>query len=149
MAVKSGSTTGCENLLKFFRWLSVGFSVLDNHLHVLMRLDPEVATGWSDEEVVRRWGRLFPPRDQSRQPLPVSNDSVKWRLKDEGWVAKARARLQSLSWFMKCLVALAVSDGGPAPGWIRRGKARSKGFHSVATCSWSITPAGYSARARR
>ncbi len=38
---------------------------MDNHLHVLVRLGPEVATGWSDEEVVRRWGRLFPPRDRS------------------------------------------------------------------------------------
>jgi hypothetical protein len=37
------------------------------------------------------------------QPLPVSNDWVKWRLKDSAWVATARARLQSLSWFMKCL----------------------------------------------
>jgi len=45
-----------------------GFSVLDNHLHVLVRLDPQVAAGWSDEDVVRRWGRLFPPRDQKRQP---------------------------------------------------------------------------------
>jgi hypothetical protein len=43
-----------------------GFSALDNHLHLLLRLDPEVATGWSDEDVVRRWGRLFPPRDKSR-----------------------------------------------------------------------------------
>ena len=25
-----------------------GFSVLDNHLHVLVRLDPEVVQGWSD-----------------------------------------------------------------------------------------------------
>jgi hypothetical protein len=40
-----------------------GFSVMDNHLHVLLRLDPELADGWSDEEVVRCWGRLFPPRD--------------------------------------------------------------------------------------
>ena len=39
-----------------------GFSVLDNYLHLLVRLDPDVAKGWSDEEVVRRWGRLFPPR---------------------------------------------------------------------------------------
>jgi hypothetical protein len=30
-----------------------GFSVMDNHLHVLVRLDPEVAGGWSDEEFVR------------------------------------------------------------------------------------------------
>jgi hypothetical protein len=74
-----------------------------NHLHLLVRLDPDVAKGWSDEEVVRRWGRLFPPRDKARQPLPISNDWVEWRLKDAKWVATARARLQSLSWFMKCL----------------------------------------------
>ena len=49
------------------------------------------------------WGRLFPPRDKSRQPLPVSNEWVQWRLKDAKWVATARERLQSLSWFMKCL----------------------------------------------
>ena len=48
------------------------------------------------------WGRLFPPRDKSRQPLPVSNEWVQWRLKDAKWVAIARERLQSLSWFMKC-----------------------------------------------
>jgi hypothetical protein len=28
---------------------------------------------------------------------------VQWRLKDAAWVATARTRLQSLSWFMKCL----------------------------------------------
>jgi REP element-mobilizing transposase RayT len=80
-----------------------GFSVMDNHLHVLVRLDPDTATGWSNEEVVRRWGRLFPPRDKSRQPLPLSKAWVDWRLQDAQWVAQARARLQSLSWFMKCL----------------------------------------------
>ncbi len=80
-----------------------GFSVLDNHLHLLVRLDPDVAAAWSDEEVVRRWGRMFPPRDKSRKPLPVSNAWVEWRLNDAAWVVKARERLQSLSWFMKCL----------------------------------------------
>jgi len=80
-----------------------GFAVLDNHLHVLVRLDVEPAQVWSNEEVVRRWGRLFPPRDKSREPLPVSEDWVRWRLADEKWVATARERLQSLGWFMKCL----------------------------------------------
>jgi len=37
------------------------------------------------------------PNDRSRQPLPVSNDWVAWRLKDAGWLARARERLQSLS----------------------------------------------------
>jgi hypothetical protein len=92
-----------EELAQNFSIAVGGFSVLDNHLHVLVRLDPEAAAGWSDEEVVRRWGRLFPPRDKSRQPIPVSKDWVHWRLKDAAWVATARTRLQSLSWFMKCL----------------------------------------------
>ena len=92
-----------QELAEIFAVSVGGFSVMDNHLHVLVRLDPDTATGWSDEEVVRRWGRLFPPRDKSRQPLPVSKAWVEWRLQDVQWVATARARLQSLSWFMKCL----------------------------------------------
>ncbi len=50
-----------------------GFSVLDNHLNLLVLLDPDVAAAWSDEEVVRCWGRLFLPCDNSRKPLPASN----------------------------------------------------------------------------
>lgn len=69
-----------------------GFSVMDNHLHLLVRLDPDVANSWSDEEVVRRWGRLFPPRDKSRQPLPVTEDWAQGRLKDVQWVATTRVR---------------------------------------------------------
>ncbi len=92
-----------KELANIFAVAVGGFSVMDNHLHVLVRLDPDVAAAWSDEEVVRRWGRLFPPRDKSRKPLPVSETWVEWRLKDARWVASARERLQSLSWFMKCL----------------------------------------------
>jgi Transposase IS200 like len=92
-----------RELAEIFSVAVEGFAVMDNHLHVLVRLDPEVAKAWSDEEVVGRWGRLFPPRDKSRQPLPVAKVWVEWRLKDAAWVAKARERLQSLSWFMKCL----------------------------------------------
>jgi len=65
-----------EELAQVFAVAVGGFAVMDNHLHVLVRLDPEVAGGWSDEDVVRRWGRLFPPRDQARQPLPVSKQDL-------------------------------------------------------------------------
>jgi REP element-mobilizing transposase RayT len=92
-----------QELAEIFAIAVGGFSVLDNHLHLLLRLDPDVANAWPDEDVVRRWGRLFPPRNKSRQPLPVSKDWVESRLKDAPWVATVRARLQSLSWFMKCL----------------------------------------------
>jgi hypothetical protein len=92
-----------EELSEIFAVAVGGFSVMDNHLHVLVRLDPDVAEAWSDEEVVLRWGRLFPPRDKSRQPLTVTEHWVQWRLSDARWIGTARQRLQSLSWFMKCL----------------------------------------------
>jgi hypothetical protein len=92
-----------EELAGIFAVAVGGFSVMNNHLHLLLRLDPEVARAWSDEEVVRRWGRLFPPRDKSRQPIPVSEHWVQGRLADPKWVANARERLQNLGWFMKCL----------------------------------------------
>ena len=80
-----------------------GFAVLDNHLHLLVRLDPETVKNWSDEEVIRRWARLFPPRDKMRRPLDVSDDWVAGHLLNTAWIERARARLASLSWFMKCL----------------------------------------------
>jgi REP element-mobilizing transposase RayT len=82
-----------------------GFSVMDTHLHLLLRIDPEVAEGLTDEQVTRRWARLFPfpHRDKSREPPPIDDDWVQERLKDTAWVTEIRKRLQSMSWFMKCL----------------------------------------------
>ena len=109
-----------------------GFSVLDNHLHLLVRLDPDVANGWSDEEVVRRWGRLFPPRDKSRQPLPVSKDWVEWRLKDaavggEGTRAAAKPELVH-----EVLEGAAVASGQPARSdpRVRSSRAASRAWRS-------------------
>ena len=67
-----GSNSGCKNLHEIFAVGVGGFSVMDNHLHVLLRLDPDVASGWSDEEVVRRWGRLVPPRDKEVRPRSIA-----------------------------------------------------------------------------
>lgn len=80
-----------------------GFSVLDNHLHLLLRIDDQLAQDWSDEEVVRRWLKLYPPRGTNRKPLEVTDQLVQDKLADSPWVAKIRQRLGSLSWFMKCL----------------------------------------------
>ncbi len=45
-------------------------------------------------------GRLFPPRDKSRRPLPVTEHWVQWRLTDAQWIATARKRLQECDgWF--------------------------------------------------
>ena len=92
-----------KELCDVFAISVAGFSILDNHLHVLARLDPEVAKTWSDEEVLRRWSKLYPPRNRRREIVPISEKWIQKRLKDPKWIAKTRERLQSLSWFMKCL----------------------------------------------
>ena len=38
----------------------LGFPVMSNHLHLLLRIRPDVAAKWSDEEVARCWWRLHP-----------------------------------------------------------------------------------------
>jgi REP element-mobilizing transposase RayT len=92
-----------QNLAEIFAVSVAGFTILDNHLHLLVRLDPQVADTWSNEDVARRWGRLFPPRDKTRKPLPVSDDWLQAQASNAAWIAMVRQRLQSLSWFMKCL----------------------------------------------
>ena len=121
-----------QELAEVFAVAVGGFSVMDNHLHLLVRLDPAVGQAWSDEEVVRRWGRLFPPRDKSRQPLPVTDHWVQWRLKDTRWVATARERLQSLSWFTKCLKEPLSRLANRQDG--TRGTFFEGRFKSVAVC---------------
>ena len=49
-----------------------GFAVMNHHIHLLLRLDPEVAAGWSEEEVVRRW-ELFRLATSPKAPLPISD----------------------------------------------------------------------------
>jgi len=80
-----------------------GFAIMDNHLHVLLRLDSPRANGWSNEEVARRWATLFPVRDVAGNSLPASDAWIKQIAGDPAWVAKARRRLSELGWFMKCL----------------------------------------------
>jgi hypothetical protein len=121
-----------QELAEIFAVAVGGFSVMDNHLHLLVRLDPAVGQAWSDEEVVRRWGRLFPPRDKVRQPIPVTEHWVQWRLKDAQWVATARGRLQSLSWFMKCLKEPLSRLANRQDG--TRGTFFEGRFKSVAVC---------------
>jgi hypothetical protein len=92
-----------EELSKVFAISAGGFSILDNHLHMLVRLDPEVAKGWSNAEVAGRWALLYPPRNRKREVVPVAQEWIAKRAADQKWIAKRREQLSSLSWYMKAL----------------------------------------------
>jgi REP element-mobilizing transposase RayT len=80
-----------------------GFAILDNHMHVLCRLDPGVADGWSDEEVIRRWIAVYPPPALKTADAETVTQWVKRQCEDSAKVAQYRERLQNLGWFMKAL----------------------------------------------
>src|SRR5271166_4972198 len=69
-----------QELAQIFSVTVAAFAVLDDRLHVLVRLDPDVAKRWSNDDVVRRWARLSPPRvtsiaSRSRSPTAGSSRS--------------------------------------------------------------------------
>ncbi len=92
-----------KELVGIFSVECAGFALMDNHLHVLLRLDSARANGWSDEDVVRRWFQLFPLRDITGKALAITEARVLQFVAHSDWVAKTRTRLADLSWFMKCL----------------------------------------------
>jgi len=92
-----------EILAEQFAVSVCGFAILDNHLHVLCRLDPGIAASWSNEEVVRRWIAIYRP-----SCLDVDNQAavqawIDHQCQDTPRVARYRERLQDLGWFMKAL----------------------------------------------
>ncbi len=42
-----------------------GYSVMSNHLLLVLRNRPDIAEQWSDDEIALRWRRVFPPRDDA------------------------------------------------------------------------------------
>ena len=92
-----------ELLAQHFAVSVCGFAVMDNHLHVLARLDQEDAKQWSDEDVVRRWIAVYPPKTLKGEVIEINQAWIDHQLKDTQRVAAMRERLSSLGWFMKAL----------------------------------------------
>ncbi len=54
----------------------LGFAVMSNHLHVVLRNRPDVVEQWPDDAVARRWWNLFPSRrnDDDTPAEPATSD---------------------------------------------------------------------------
>ena len=78
----------------------LAFSVMSNHLHVIVRNRPDLVNQWSDDDVVLRWWNLFPQR-RNRDGSPAEPAEADLNhLKAS--VGELRLRLSSVSWFMRC-----------------------------------------------
>ena len=92
-----------ERLAGCFAVSVCGFAVMDNHLHVLVRLDAGGARSWSAEEVVRRWFVAYPPKTPIGKEIKITQALIDYHVKDAKRIELLRERLASLGWFMKAL----------------------------------------------
>ncbi len=87
-----------HELASIFSIRICAYAVMSNHYHLVLHVDREASRQWSDDEVVKRWGRIFKHKTKpSRKSLdedegiPLSDADI-WR-----------ERLCDISWFMRCL----------------------------------------------
>ena len=118
-------------------------AVLDNHFHLILRNRPDLAAGWSDVEVARRWLRL----KQSALELnpEPSAQAVAEFVQDAKAVKKARKKLSSISAFMAHLkepVARLANEEDETAGnfWASRfGCRRLRDDASLLVCSLYVS----------
>ena len=79
------------------------YAIMNNHYHIVVRIDAVRVKQWSDEEVARRWMQLFGGSLLMHQYL-MNVDLTRAELKIvEKLFATWRERLCDLSWFMRCI----------------------------------------------
>ena len=76
---------------------------MSNHYHVVVRIDVDAITQWTDEEVARRWLQIFTgPVLMHRYLAGVELSSGELKCIAD-LIITWRERLADLSWFMRCL----------------------------------------------
>ena len=82
----------------------LGFSIMSNHIHIVIRNRPDIVQGWSDIQVARRWWNIFPKRrddeGHAKEPTDFELQMITFNAVQ---LAEIRQRLSSVSWFMRCL----------------------------------------------
>lgn len=79
------------------------YAIMDNHYHLVLRVDCDRVARWSDKEVIQHWCGLF------RGPLLVQHYLADKTLSEAELdtiadiAALWRERLSNISWFMRCL----------------------------------------------
>jgi hypothetical protein len=76
---------------------------MHNHFHVILHVDVEGASKWSEQDVIERWERLFSlpvivERYRAMEGISSAERDVVSEL-----VTTWRKRLHDISWFMRCI----------------------------------------------
>ena len=79
------------------------YAVMSNHVHIALKICPEEAVDWNNIDVMQRWACLFKGPPVFQKACSGKNLSEFEQVLLDSLLTNYRERLQSLSWFMKCL----------------------------------------------
>jgi REP element-mobilizing transposase RayT len=132
-----------EQLVDIFAIDVAGFSVMDNHFHVLAHLNVKASRQWTKHATLTRWAKLHPPRNARRKPLKNIKAWIREKQSDHKFVNNCRKRLVDLGWFMKSIKEplarlINEADGEKGTFWSARYKSIAVLGESalLATCTY-------------
>ena len=79
------------------------YAVMDNHYHLVLKIDPKAPLAWSDTEIAERWLLAYPGKLDKPEHAKQREMKKQAILADKTKLAKYRKRLGQLSWFMSRL----------------------------------------------
>ena len=92
-----------EFLASIFGIDCLTYTVLSNHMHVVLRSRPDVVRRWSNRKVAEQWLRLFPKRrHKDGTPKSPTDGELRMITSDMRRLAELRLRLSDISWWMRC-----------------------------------------------
>ena len=92
-----------EFLASIFGVDCLTYTLMSNHIHLVLRSRPDVVAAWTDEDVARRWLRLFPQRrEQDGSPAEPLEAEIQSIVNQSEVLQERRRRLSDISWWMRC-----------------------------------------------
>jgi REP element-mobilizing transposase RayT len=79
------------------------YAIMNNHYHIVVRINSEQVAEWSDEEVAKRWMQVFTGPLLMHQYLGNADLSHTEHKQVAKLFTTWRERLCDLSWFMRCI----------------------------------------------
>lgn len=86
-----------KNLSYIFCIDILNFSVMSNHLHIMLKVNHRKLEKLSNEEVAIRWRKLYP------KSCELKAEEIEILLMDKEKMRELRKRLTNISWFMKSI----------------------------------------------
>jgi hypothetical protein len=113
-----------EHLCSYMAIDLLGYALMDNHTHFLLRSRPDIVASWDDRTVVERWLTMCPKRRKklkvdgvvTYEPLPPTEAEITAQMQDSNRVKELRLRLSDISWWMRLLAQVIAQKANREDG---------------------------------